>query len=405
MESNHMAQTLGSYENPYDLIISGAGPVGLAAAIIAGRAEMKVLILEQADKPAPLPRGETVHDHPIFTELMGQGVLKSLALNQTADRLFFSPNALKKFKIKRKSPSIVFEWEKFIKILMTQAENTGITIQTQKQVLKPIIQESRCVGVVLSDGTQYYGHTVLACDGHRSALGKEMNIPYETLNCLIAKRLVSNYSANYTGFSYYFIPAGSLDYAPRFPPGVIFNFPRQSGHTEVGFMIFTSAALRIPQHCDLPTEDDMLRVWHRLLEDHPHFSDLMKNTKLEFEYITSIPVAKLFEPAMPIPGLIFLGDSAGFVEASGASGISAGLQAAKFAVNYCYNRPNTNNYWTSEEVGAFLTAFSESKIYKHVHFVYKFTLWFQATFFARLRTAKQINRFWWFLKFLMSIKK
>jgi flavin-dependent dehydrogenase len=387
--------------NRWDLIIVGAGPVGLAAAIVAGRNGCKTLLLEQADRPGPAPRGETVHDHPIFTELLGDGVLSSLALNITDLRLYHSPGSLQTHELHRKSPSIVFEWHALIEKLNNQATSAGVTLRCHAKVTAPLIENGICVGVKVG-AEEIRGKTVIGSDGHQSVLGRAVGVPYPRMDCLIVKRLVHQWTDAYRGFSYFFIPVGSVAEAPRFPPGVIFAFPRQPGYCEVGFMVFTHAALKIPKYCDLPDKTEMMRVWNILVASHPKFSDLMRGTVTDFEYVTAIPTAALYPKIMPIPGLMLLGDSAGFVEASGGSGISAGMQAAKVAVEFLKSIPLAEDLpWTADRIRLLDKTFSSSHIYKHIRLVYRFTQWFQRLFYARFRTAEKINQKWpWFRKIM-----
>ncbi len=61
----------------YDFIITGAGPVGLAAAITAGRLGSSCIVLEKGDRPGPEPRGESIAPYPFMDELLGTDWLKT----------------------------------------------------------------------------------------------------------------------------------------------------------------------------------------------------------------------------------------------------------------------------------------------------------------------------------------
>jgi flavin-dependent dehydrogenase len=130
-------------EPNYDIVIVGAGPSGLSSAIFAARAGFKVVVVERGKQAAPDPRGETLHEKPICTELFGEGFMKSLALNETAGRCYNSPNCERNFYIERSSPSIVFEWRKFIDRFVEVAERESVEIRTNSEVLEAIIEDGR----------------------------------------------------------------------------------------------------------------------------------------------------------------------------------------------------------------------------------------------------------------------
>ncbi|MHA1675289.1 MAG: NAD(P)/FAD-dependent oxidoreductase, partial [Promethearchaeota archaeon] len=237
-QENH----LGSPQNPYDLIISGAGPAGLTAGIIGGRHRLNVLVCEKAERAGPFPRGETLHNARIFSEVLGDNVLNLIATHLTTARKFNSPNAENSLEIYRRSPSIVYSWDRFIELLLSRINETSTKIRCNTEVDSSIIENNICKGVRLKSGELIYGKSVMVAEGHTSKIGKALNFPYAAINCPAVKRLIANFNEDYMGFEYFFLVPGSLDYAPRFPPGIIFVFPRGNGNCEVGLMIFTDMA-------------------------------------------------------------------------------------------------------------------------------------------------------------------
>ncbi|UYP47915.1 hypothetical protein NEF87_004200 [Candidatus Lokiarchaeum ossiferum] len=391
----------GTKENPYDVIISGAGPAGLTAGILCGRHRLSTLILEKEDRPSPFPRGETLHAARIFTEVLGSNVLNMLSKHITAARKFNSPNAKNNFEIYRDSPSIVYEWDTFINLLINRVNETETEIRCNSEVVYPLIDKKVCVGVQLKSGEKIYGKTVMACDGYKSNIGRTMGVPYEMIQCPIVKRKISNFKGEYKGFEYFFISAGMLKYAPRFPPAIIFIFPRGNDECEIGLMVFTPEALQLRDFCDMPDDEELKRVWYELIEHYPHFSDLMKNTVVEFEGVSCINTGALHENIMPRPGLMLIGGAIGYVEASGASGIASSMRMAKFSADFA--KQHNEDLWTKSLAKLYSKGLKKTKDYKHIKKIYGMYRTGLKWLLVKMRTAEEINKRWNIIKSMYKI--
>ncbi|MHA1611463.1 MAG: hypothetical protein ACTSYU_05360 [Promethearchaeota archaeon] len=389
---NRKENSLGSSKNPYDLIVSGAGLAGLTAGIIGGRHKLNVLVCEKTERAGSFPRGETLHNARIFSEVLGDNVLNLIATHLSAARKFNSPNAEHSLEIYRRSPSIVYEWDNFINLLLSRIKETSSLIRYNAEVVSPIIENNICKGIRLKSGELIFGSSVMVAEGHTSKLGRGLNFPYDSINCPVVKRLIGNFHGDYMGLEYFFLVPGSLDYAPRFPPGIIFVFPRGNGNCEVGLMIFTDMAQQSTSICDMPSEDELLRVWNNLIATYPRFSDLMQNTKKTFEGITHIASAKVIDDPMPVSGLFFTGGAMGFVEHSGSSGIASSMQIAKFAVDYIASRNITE--WNKSMTHKYVRAVRKTKFYRHILANARKTATGKKFLFLRLRTAENINKNW-----------
>jgi len=62
----------------YDLIVIGAGPAGLTAAIYAKRACLKTLIFEKALSGGKLNKTEDVDNYPAFTSIKGPELARQM---------------------------------------------------------------------------------------------------------------------------------------------------------------------------------------------------------------------------------------------------------------------------------------------------------------------------------------
>src|SRR5215213_43715 len=65
-------------DKPYDLIIVGAGPAGLTAAIYAKRALLKTLLLEKDIAGGKLNKTAEVENYPGFTKIDGPELAQKL---------------------------------------------------------------------------------------------------------------------------------------------------------------------------------------------------------------------------------------------------------------------------------------------------------------------------------------
>jgi thioredoxin reductase (NADPH) len=64
---------------PYDIIIVGAGPAGLTAALYAGRARVKTLLLERGIPGGQLLNTEAIEDYPGFDHITGAELAQRMA--------------------------------------------------------------------------------------------------------------------------------------------------------------------------------------------------------------------------------------------------------------------------------------------------------------------------------------
>lgn len=382
----------------FDLVISGGGPAGLAAAIVAVRREKKVILLERSNRPGPVARGETIRPDAIHDELLGSGFMQKICLYQTPLRKFYSPGCKKSLEIRRPKPSYVFEWSSFIQRLTAQAKSLGVVLKMKQPVASPLVELERCTGVILADGTKIRGKTILDCNGYNSPLGQSVGINYNKMNCPIVKSVVKNFHSDYSGFELFMIAQGEIKEAPNFPPAIAYFFPRNKGKCETGLMVLTNAALKLSDNFSIPNDKEMLRVWKILTNTYPRISSLFKKTETESCLVTAIPVAEQIKQPIILPGMIHIGDSFGFIEASGASGLNTAMKQARFTVNWLCQQSRFE--WTERTKQLFNKDFIEYKLTKEIHLKYKLILPAINFIFTTLKTPARINNFWWLVKLL-----
>ncbi|HPA71457.1 MAG TPA: NAD(P)/FAD-dependent oxidoreductase [Spirochaetota bacterium] len=388
----------------FDVIISGAGPAGLSAGILCARSGMSVLVCEKAAKPGPLPRAETVYDNPLFDRLIRPGFMKSIGLYETNGRRFNSPGARKVLDLRLTNgrKSIIFEWADLIGGLYGSAKKAGVAFKFRTEVAAPVMEGGACRGVELASGKKLFARTVLACDGHSSRLGRLAGIPYEKMNSPIIKNIVSNFRSDYDGFEYFFIGAGELPYARELPPLVVFVFPRGDGRCETGLYIPAGPAIRagiIPDNLD---RNRLLDTWQSMKKSYPRFSDIMKGTRDDLLAVMGIPAGRLHGTPAMVPGLLFLGDTIGFLEASGVSGVITSMQNALFASEFLQR--NRGSAWDAALAEKYNLEFRTHPVFWHVKKRYAATALFNRIVFSGFRTAEHINRHWWFVRLAYKFK-
>jgi flavin-dependent dehydrogenase len=380
-------------EPNYDVIIVGAGPAGLSAAFFCGKANMKVLVLEKNNKPGLYPRGETIHDDPILDEILGEGVMKSLELHSTSGRLYHSPVHLKEAVRKAKTPSIVFDWDEFISKIYDRCKAMeNIEFQFGVEILGPIYSDANACEGVFSSKNRYYAHSVISSMGHTSLIANSLGLDFDkTMNLPVVKCLISNYQEGNPGFEYYFMAENQFPEFPNYPSGVAFVFPRNPGHCEIGFMLFTQMTKTSLKNDEI-SDEDLMKFWSHLKTSLPGFADRIKGAKVDMEMPSRMANVRILDEIMMRPGLFLIGDSAGMVEASGGSGLVTGMKAAKLASQLISKQGNKP--WDKKDQKRVNKEYRDSVLYKKLKKNYKLVGMFQGFLFGKLKTVEKINKRW-----------
>ncbi|MCX7678875.1 MAG: NAD(P)/FAD-dependent oxidoreductase [Spirochaetes bacterium] len=385
----------------YDVLISGAGPTGLTAAILSARSGLSVLVCEKGNVCGPRPRAETVYNHSIFEKVLGGNAIPQMSHYATAKRKFNSPQLKNSFEIELPPDrtSYVFEWCKFISSLEKKAKSLGVEFTMNTEMVAPIMENDVCIGALSRDGKKFFARTVLACDGHSSQLGKYVGIPYEKMNSIIVKNIVSGCKDTYDGFEYFFI---GMDELNAFVPIVAFVFPRGNNKFETGIYLPAHSTFKlgiIPSKLD---NSQLLALWHLLKRSYPRLSVIMKGTKNHYESVETVPSGMLFKRPSPVPGLILLGDAIGFLDPTGVSGIITSMENARFALEFINRHRHAPwSWWLAEKYNR---EFSKFSLFKSLSMRYTITKFFNTIVFAKLKTADRINKFWWLIKLAYRFK-
>jgi flavin-dependent dehydrogenase len=394
----------------FDFVIVGAGPAGLTASIVAAREGLKVVVIEKGEQAGPKPRGEGMGHYSIVDDILGKDFLPSIGFKSNGDRVWHSPGNLQITTTYREYPHYFFEWREFIDRFVEKAKEVGVEILLKSEVIEPIEKNGICVGLKFKDASnninEIYGKAVLDCSGYTGVIGRYYGVPYdEEINCPIVKCLVSeaNIEIEKTpGLQFFFIGNGDLAYSPNFPPSVAYIFPLDNKRLEVGLMLRMA---QVPQMKTVivPDNKEILRVWDNLKKNYPGFSEFFKAAKIDYEEVTVLPNARMVKNFVPRPGIVLIGDSAGFVNPFGSSGLYYSMEMANLWVtNIAKKMKEKDDIWSMENIEDYKTVFENCDVYKEVKGLYNLIGAFEYKIFNRLRTAEKINKKWEYISNLLS---
>lgn len=394
----------------FDFVIVGAGPAGLTAGIVAAREGFKVVVLEKGEQAGPKPRGEGMGYYSIVDDILGKDFLPSIGIKSNGGRVWHSPGDLQITTTYREYHHYFFEWRTFIDRFVERASEVGVEILLRSEVIEPIEKKGLCVGVKYKDNSgntnEIYGKAILDCSGYSGVIGRHYGVPYdEEINCPIVKCLISEANINIKNtpdLNFYFIGNSDLDYSPNFPPCVAYIFPLEDKRVEVGLMLRMA---QVPQMKTviIPTNDEIMTVWGNLKKTYPGFSEFFKGARIDYEEVTALPNARMVEKFVLYPGVVLIGDSAGFVNPFGSSGLYYSMEMAEFWVKSIAKKMKVEEtIWSSENIEDYKTAFENYDVYKEVKGLYNLIGAFEYKIFNRLRTAEKINKKWDYISSLLE---
>ncbi len=178
-----MSQTQSSEK--FDVIVVGAGPAGLSAAYLLGKAGLNVAVVERGDFPGSKNvMGGVLYRQPtaeVFPEFWKQAPVERVLVEQRAWVL--TEKAV--FKVGHRHQAFTEEpynaftvlRARFDKWVAQQVRNAGVLIIPETVVEEPIMEGERVVGVRTGrpDG-DLYANVVIAADGVNSLLAQKVGL-------------------------------------------------------------------------------------------------------------------------------------------------------------------------------------------------------------------------------------
>ena len=394
----------------YDFIFVGAGPAGLTGAIYAAGKGRRCIVIEKKSSLDLHPRGETLRHRPILDEILGEGVMEMLAKAKTSLIEYFAPepDKVETITINTNSTIISFEWNEWMEAFRKQINTLGIDLVLGAEVVDIKKKSGVVIGVIYrdSDGKDVLvpGDVVFACDGHKSTIGQKSGVDYQSLNYPIIKARLTNATFDTPGFKFFLVLEGSMDFAPEFPPSIAFLFPRDKANCEAGLMIMARASRKLGYQ--LPDQVELLRVWEQLVQHYPVFSEMLREATVEIQEATMLPMAGPMSEVIPLPGIVLLGDAAGFVEISGGSGLIPSMESARFWVNTIIGEQTKAEspelLWQDQTIQRMNKAYTSSQIFQHIKTTADKTNASWDTLFVELRTKEEIIKNWEMIKSVLN---
>ncbi len=173
----------------FDVIVVGAGPAGSAAALVAARAGLKVLLLERGEYPgAKNVSGAALYGSAILDELIPNWWEQAPVERYICRRMlaFMSPETSVSLDFRSTSfaqppyNGFTVLRPKFDRWLAAQAEAAGVFLLNAAVVDDVLWRDGQVVGVrIRREQGDVLGNVVIACDGANSFLAKKAGLQRE----------------------------------------------------------------------------------------------------------------------------------------------------------------------------------------------------------------------------------
>ena len=149
-------------------------------------------------------------------------------------------------------------------------------------------------------------------------------------------------------------------------------------------------------------------------KSYPGYNVFFDGCKIDYEEITYLPNAKMASKFVPNPGLVIIGDSAGFINPFGSSGLYYSMEMAhiwvsmiseKIKVELKTDKANSHfskKIWDNETIIEFNQKFESQQVYGQVKHMYNLIGAFEYKIFNRLRTSEKINKKWDYITSLLK---
>lgn len=299
-------------EHAYDIAVVGAGVAGLAAATASARTGARTILLDAAPEVAAKAKGEVIKkNHPIIEKVLHRPLPDHMINVVSRRRRIFSPSTKKHFVVAKDEASLVIEYRPLVQAIARSCVEAGTEVLLNTEIIRPLLDERESVvGLECkrSGSTlRIRSKAVIAADGAHSLLRRHGKFTVPTI-CPAYKVLVEGADLPDADMLEFFLL--------NEPAGALWVFPKGTSTAECGLTYWDDS----PE----VKQADIGAAWERHRAEHPILSKRLQNASpvlTSRDYLIFGGVLQEFAR----PGLVLVGDAAGQVGASGASGILSGL--------------------------------------------------------------------------------
>ncbi|MFQ6673296.1 MAG: NAD(P)/FAD-dependent oxidoreductase [Fidelibacterota bacterium] len=348
----------------YDLIIVGAGPAGSTAALYAGRAGLKTLLVDKEQFPRDKICGDALSGKSV-------AILRELDLLEGVRRLpgavirtvtFGSPNhttadielsmehednsstADRSGNVDHRPTGFVIRREIFDNFLFQKARRAADSCLEEFSVREIVLEDGQVRGIRGSekDGDEmieYRGRMVIGADGFRSVVARKTGLyEHDPQHWVVALR---GYYKNVKGLSHQI----ELHYIDEVIPGYFWIFPLETGYANVGIGML---------HEYIKRKKVNLKEALQNAINSPAFRERFSESQLVGEPVGwNLPVGSKHRKIHG-NGFMLLGDAAGLIDPFTGEGIGNAMYSARVAVEAACEACQSEDY--SE---AFLARYDE----------------------------------------------
>lgn len=316
----------------YDVVVSGAGPAGSAAAWQAATSGARVLLCDRASFPRDKPCGDGLTPRAVH-------LLTSMGLGAEVDRRF---HKVDRFRVTAYGRQLDRPWPArpglpshgyvaprtdLDTMLVEAAVAAGATLRTGVDVLAPVVEDGTVTGVRLRDANQgeqeVHGAITIAAEGMSSRLCKALGMvagPNDTFAVAVRAQVASQRPDDRT-----LELLVNLQHGDDLLPGYGWVFPMGDGRINLGIGYMSSYA----KWREVKARDVMETFAASLPEDWK-VPDVQAMVRSEAYGGWRLPLGLTIWPPWR-PGLMAAGDAVGAAKPFTGVGISKALQSGMIA--------------------------------------------------------------------------
>lgn len=334
-------------ENKTEVIVIGAGPSGVSAAIVLARAGKKVLLIERADNAGDknMFGGEIytkqtleifpnfIKEAPIERPLTEQGFF----LINNEDSVKFSY----KISPEKEADSYSVIRSKWDRWCVQEAQKTGVIFAPKTLVKELIVENDKVIGIQ-TELEKYYSDIVIIADGVNSLLAKQIGLRKEISDCDVTVNVKEVYKLNKEKIEDRFNIDEKSGYAAKILGGPLKNM------FSIGFMFTNKETLTLGVGISLDDLKKLEKKPYELLEEikkHPSVSNYIKGAEV-IEYSSHmIPEGGYNKmPKLYKAGVMVVGDAAMLVNNVHFEGTNLAMLSGKIAAEVATEALNSGDY-------------------------------------------------------------